>query len=271
MYNLKKRTTMSSNETKIINKSDDREEKQTRKDSSSLKRGVAVAGAMMAGSVAGAVGMEGYHRMHEGEITDNTEEATLDVTPVEETQQQNSGSAQTLVQPVQQGQEVEIHVEEPNIDEPVLPVSDTHGTEAEEGEIIAEELVDPNDNDALDFVEEVIGVEQVYTLDGSEATVAAIHNSLDGDMYLVDVDNDGDFDVILDANGNEMAIGTDDFGNPVMSSEYMGEGGVGDHLLTLSDVELANDTIDPLNSMDVADNTIGDDIQQDIIATSSMA
>lgn len=271
MYNLKKCTTMSSNETKIINKSNDREEKQTRKDSSSLKRGVAVAGAMMAGSVAGAVGMEGYHRMHEGEITDNTEEATLDVTPVEETQQQNSGSAQTPVQPVQQGQEVEIHVEEPNIDEPVLPVSDTHGTEAEEGEIIAEELVDPNDNDALDFVEEVIGVEQVYTLDGSEATVAAIHNSLDGDMYLVDVDNDGDFDVILDANGNEMAIGTDDFGNPVMSSEYMGEGGVGDHLLTLSDVELANDTIDPLNSMDVADNTIGDDIQQDIIATSSMA
>lgn len=265
---------MSSNETKIINKSDDREEQQTRKNSSSLKRGVAMAGAMMSGSVVGAAGMEEYHRIHKDDVTDNTEEITLEVTSTEEVQHQNSGTTQTPVQSASQGQgvqEVEIHVEEPDINEPVLPASDMHGTETEEGEIIAEELVDSNDNDVPDFVEEVIGVEQVYTLDGSEATAAAIHNSLDGDMYLVDVDNDGDFDVILDANGNEMAIGVDDFGNPIMSSEYLGEGGTGDQMLTLSDLELANGAIDPLNDMDIANNTIGDDIQQDIIDTSSMA
>lgn len=260
---------MSSNETKYINKSENKEEQQTKRDSSSLKRGVAVAGAMMAGSVAGAAGMEAYHRTHEDEITDNTEEITLEVTPTEDAQQQqNSGTPQTPVQPAQQGQEVqevEIHVEEPNIDEPVLPASDTH--ETEEGEIIAEELVDPNDNDIPDFVEDVIGVEQVYTLDGSIETHAHIHNSSYGDMTLIDVDNDGDFDVILDANGNDMIVRIDEFENPVMSSEYMGEGGAGDHLLTLSDVELANDTIDPLNNMDIANNTIGDGIQQDIIDT----
>lgn len=263
-----------SNETKVINKSNKSQSNQPEKESSSLKRGVAVAGAMMAGSVAGAAGTEIYHQTDEPSPEENTGEIIIDETPsIEENQQQPAVVPHEAVQPEPQEeiQEVDIHTEASVIEEPALPVPDgTHGPETitTEEEITAEELIDPNDHDAPDFMEEFIGAEQVYTLDGSEMTVASIHNSIDGDMYLVDVDNDGDFDVILDANGNEMAIGMDDLGNPIMSSTYLGEGGAGDNLLTLSDMELANDTIDPLNDMDIANNTLGDDIQQDIIDTS---
>lgn len=79
--------------------------------------------------------------------------------------------------------------------------------------IIAEELVDPNDIDSeevFDFAE--IGT--VTTIEGDEMTVATFTTG-DGEQYaMVDVNMDGNMDVIVDSNGNEIgdAIGytTDD-------------------------------------------------------------
>ena len=79
--------------------------------------------------------------------------------------------------------------------------------------IIAEELVDPNDIDSeevFDFAE--IGT--VTTIEGDEMTVATFTTG-DGEQYaMVDVNMDGNMDIIVDSNGNEIgdAIGytTDD-------------------------------------------------------------
>lgn len=112
--------------------------------------------------------------------------------------------------------------------------------------------IDPNDNDLDDVIEDVTTVEVVYDINGNPMLVATAHNSVDGEFYLVDVDMDGDFDVILN-----------DAGVPV--ADLTGEN---DQLITLTDVEskmtdeyIARNEID---DMIAQNNMIGEQLQNDI-------
>lgn len=67
-------------------------------------------------------------------------------------------------------------------------------------EILAEELVDPNDIDTNAIVE-FTGIETTYDADGNEMTVA-FGTLIDEEMAFVDYDNDGTFDIMIDENGD---------------------------------------------------------------------
>lgn len=89
--------------------------------------------------------------------------------------------------------------------------------------IIAEEQIDPADIDMADVIDfDEIGT--VYTVEGESYTAAAFHDSVGNQLVMVDVDDDGVFDIITDVYGNPI---TDGAGN------YMAAGGT-----TVDDAEL---------------------------------
>lgn len=131
---------------------------------------------------------------------------------------------------------IEVEPEKDTIPEPVMPV----------------EEIDPNDIDMADVIEDVSLVEVVYDINGNPMVVATAHNAEMGEFYLVDVDVDGDFDVILDSAGI-----------PVM--DLTGES---DQLITITDLE-AKITDDYIPRTEIDDiiaqnNMIGEQIQNDI-------
>lgn len=72
-------------------------------------------------------------------------------------------------------------------------------------EIIAAEMVDPNDIDSLTVVE-FTSLGTHYDAHGNEVTVAYFHdNNSDTDMMLVDNNGDGTFDYVADTYGNYYA------------------------------------------------------------------
>lgn len=108
--------------------------------------------------------------------------------------------------------------------------------------------IDPNDNDVADVIEDITNVEVVYDVNGDPMIVATAHNSTVGEFYLIDVDVDGDIDVMLDAMGNVMPVN--------------------DQLITLTDIDAKIDDgyTPPTDTDDIIaqNNMIGEDIQQDI-------
>lgn len=132
---------------------------------------------------------------------------------------------------------IEVGPTEDNIPEPVMPV----------------EEIDPNDIDMADVIEDVSLVEVVYDINGNPMVVATAHNAEMGEFYLVDVDVDGDFDVILDSAGV-----------PVMDLT-----GDNDQLITITDLEakISDDYIPRTEIDDIIaqNNMIGEQIQNDII------
>lgn len=120
--------------------------------------------------------------------------------------------------------------------EPVMPV----------------EEIDPQDNEPGNVIEDVTTVEVVYDINGAPMIVATAHNPVDGEFYLVDVDADGDFDVVLNGAGE-----------PVM--ELTGEN---DRLITVTDVEskITDDYIarNEIDDMIAQNDMIGEQIQNDI-------
>ena len=141
-------------------------------------------------------------------------------------------------EPADEPTEVVIEVEstEDTIPEPVMPV----------------EEIDPNDIDMADVIEDVSLVEVVYDINGNQMVVATAHNAEMGEFYLVDVDVDGDFDVILDSTGM-----------PVMDLT-----GDNDQLITITDLEakITDDYIprSGIDDMIAQNNMIGEQIQNDI-------
>lgn len=141
-------------------------------------------------------------------------------------------------EPADEPTEVVIEVEstEDTIPEPVMPV----------------EEIDPNDIDMADVIEDVSLVEVVYDINGNQMVVATAHNAEMGEFYLVDVDVDGDFDVILDSTGM-----------PVMDLT-----GDNDQLITITDLEakITDDYIprSGIDDMIAQTNMIGEQIQNDI-------
>ncbi len=101
----------------------------------------------------------------------------------------------------------------------VQPTNETgtgeHATQEIQGEtlnidevdpdLIAQEItaveIDPNDVDMVDIIQ-IDAIDTLYTPDGSEMPVAAVHTPDGGQYLMVDVDNDSTFDVITDLEGN---------------------------------------------------------------------
>lgn len=125
--------------------------------------------------------------------------------------------------------------------------------EPEKGPVMPVEEIDLNDNELTDVIEDVTTVEVVYDINGNPMLVATAHNPADGEFYLVDVDMDGDFDVVLNSAGVPVA-------------ELTGEN---DRLITVTDVEskVTDDYIARNEIDDMIANTdmIGERIQNDII------
>ena len=146
-------------------------------------------------------------------------------------------------------------VSEPKSDpEPVpeqKPDSDPEPDDTLIDPVVPVEEIDPNDIDMADVIEDVTNVEVVYDVNGNEMIVATAHNSTVGEFYLIDVDVDGDIDVMLDAMGNMIPIE--------------------DQLITLTDIDakINEGYIPPTEADDIIaqNNMIGEDIQQDIIYT----
>lgn len=160
---------------------------------------------------------------------------------------------------IDEPQEPETPPQEPElIDEPAdnptevtIEVGPTEDTTTEP--VIPVEEIDPNDIDMADVIEDVSLVEVVYDPMGNPMVVATAHNAEMGEFYLVDVDVDGDFDVILDSAGM-----------PVMDLT-----GDNDQLITITDLEakITDDYI-PRSEIDdiiAQNNMIGEQIQNDII------
>lgn len=142
---------------------------------------------------------------------------------------------------------------------PDTPSPDASGTVQEKEEItdpVAPVIeIDPNDNDVADFIEDVTDVEVVYDINGNPTAIQAnVHNSINGDFALVDVDFDGDFDYVVDSTG----IVTDM---------------IPDQLITLTDMTTAaNEDEGYVPSTDddnfiASNNMIGENFQNDIIIT----
>lgn len=156
-------------------------------------------------------------------------------------------------EPVDPGPQVV--VSEPKSDpEPVpeqKPDSDPEPDDTLIDPVVPVEEIDPNDIDMADVIEDVTNVEVVYDVNGNEMIVATAHNSTVGEFYLIDVDVDGDIDVMLDAMGNMIPIE--------------------DQLITLTDIDakINEGYIPPTEADDIIaqNNMIGEDIQQDIIYT----
>lgn len=114
--------------------------------------------------------------------------------------------------------------------------------------------IDPNDNDVADIIQDVTSLDVIRDVNGNEMLVATAHNAEDGEFYLVDMDVDGDFDVILDGAGIPVKGLVD----------------ADDKLITLTDLDVkvsGEDYVAP-NEIDESiaqDTTIGEDIQMDII------
>lgn len=112
--------------------------------------------------------------------------------------------------------------------------------------------IDPADNDLADVIEDVTTIEVVYDVNGNSMLVATAHNSIDGEFYLVDVDMDGDFDVVLNSAGF-----------PVI--ELTGEN---DRLITVTDLDakITDDYIarNEMDDMIARNDMIGEQIQDDI-------
>lgn len=95
-------------------------------------------------------------------------------------------------------------------------------------EILAEEMVDPTDIDAVTAVE-FTSLNTRYDADGNEMTVAYFRNNRTGaDMMLVDNNGDGTFDYVADTNGNyysDTVMGTvftvDDVEAQISDSTYL--------------------------------------------------
>lgn len=64
--------------------------------------------------------------------------------------------------------------------------------------IISGEYIDPNDIETNDINFTDIGV---YTINGNNMIAAEFTHESGGDLYMVDLDNDGTFDLIADADG----------------------------------------------------------------------
>lgn len=111
---------------------------------------------------------------------------------------------------------------EEQVESAPIPAGEVNPDEIAEA-IIAEEQIDPADIDMADVIDfDEIGT--VYTVEGESYTAAAFHDSVGNQLVMVDVDDDGVFDIITDVYGNPI---TDGAGN------YMAAGGT-----TVDDAEL---------------------------------
>lgn len=125
-------------------------------------------------------------------------------------------------------------IAEPVLDEPIADVGEISLPEDDvvvepidsddiaEG-LLAEEMIDPNDIDAedvFDFAE--IGT--VYTIEGDEVVVASFTSDND-EFAMVDLDNDGIMDIIMDETGEVLAQApdytTDDIYEQINSEGYI--------------------------------------------------
>ena len=115
-------------------------------------------------------------------------------------------------------------------------------------EIIDGEFVDPNDIDLANFPVEEVGI--IETVDGQEISAASFIGEDGEQLFLVDVDNDNNYDYIVDANGVP--------GGRIESTFTTGDA---ESIIGENDDEFAynddseDDTIDELN----------DDIENDIV------
>lgn len=140
----------------------------------------------------------------------------------------------------------------PDVPSPDDPVQEN--TETNEPVVPVIEI-DPNDNDVADFIEDVTNVEVVYDINGNPTAIQAnVHNSINGDFALVDVDFDGDFDYVVDSTG--------------MATDM-----IPDQLITLTDMTTAaseDEGYVPFTDDDnfiASNNMIGENFQNDIIIT----
>lgn len=136
-----------------------------------------------------------------------------------------------------------VAVQEEEITDPVAPVIE----------------IDPNDNDVADFIEDVTSVEVVYDINGNPTAIQAnVHNSINGDFALVDVDFDGDFDYVVDSMGIVVDM-------------------LPEQLITLTDmttvVQKDDGYVPPTDDDNfiASNNMIGENFQNDIITTDENA
>ena len=114
--------------------------------------------------------------------------------------------------------------------------------------------IDPNDNDVADIIQDVTSLDVIRDVNGNEMLMATAHNAEVGEFYLVDMDVDGDFDVILDGAG-------------VPVQDLTGDN---DKLITMTDLDVkvsGDDYVEPneIDELIAQNNSIGEDMQVDII------
>jgi len=134
---------------------------------------------------------------------------------------------------------------------PTEPVEPTEPTEpVEPAEPVVE--IDPDDIDAPNNLSDVTSMEIEYDVNGNPMVVAHAHNAEFGDFAMVDVDSDGDFDLLLTENKGAIDMGSE-----------------ADQLITVADVQASmTDDYIPATQEDVtmiAENIASADIDQDVV------
>lgn len=138
--------------------------------------------------------------------------------------------------------------EDVTIDDPEV-IADPVDVDELTDTLIAEEQIDVQDIDT-DDVFTFNDIETVYTVEGDELTLASMTTDTGYDVMMVDIDNDGLFDLITDDQGNILDDASQ-FGLTVSDAENMIQG---EGYMAQSDSEIEH-----------FDDTLGDDYLDDII------
>lgn len=133
-------------------------------------------------------------------------------------------------------------------DTPNQPVKPTEPVEPTESVV----EIDPDDIDAPNNLSDVTSMEIEYDVNGNPMIVAQAHNAEFGDFTMVDVDSDGDFDLLLTEKEGEIDMGSE-----------------ADQLITVADVQTSmTDDYIPATQEDVTmmtENIANADLDQDVV------
>lgn len=114
-------------------------------------------------------------------------------------------------------------------DDPFNPIDPVNPDDVADA-IIAEDLIDPNDIDPENYFD-FTDIGTVTTIEGDEMTVATFTTGNDEVYAMVDVNNDGIMDVVVDENGNEVSYNTGGY----TTDDIMDQLTAGDTYLAASD------------------------------------
>ncbi len=172
--------------------------------SNTSKAAAAVAG-LTAGAAAGYAGYEAYQH-YQG--TDATEEAEVVAAEAADTDAVHDAIANLTADAPAVDLTPIVEAEAAPVEHHSTPVEQTVVENPDEvsDAILAGDFIDPVDAQTDDFPYEVGEIAQVYNVNGELEMSTEIE--IDGsNMVLVDVNNDGIFDVVRDEYGNEAELG----------------------------------------------------------------